>query len=99
MKHDTLGEIKRENDDGDGIALGAIGDPQAIPVLDKLVRRRWTMSKKNRLHLQQIIFDSLDGYDSQDILDLLHFGMKQQDHLVRSSCEKRLRRIRLADRS
>ena len=80
-------------------ALGAIGDAQAIPVLDKLVRRRWTMSKKHRLHLQQIIFDSLDGYASQDILDLLHFGMKQQDHFVRSSCEKRLRRIRLADRT
>jgi hypothetical protein len=80
-------------------ALGRIGDARAVPVLDKLARRRWSMSKKHRLYLKQVIYDSLDGYASQDILDLLHFGIKEKDATIRSKCEKLLRKIRLADRS
>ena len=80
-------------------ALGRIGDARAVPVLDKLARRRWSMSKKQRLHLKQVVFKSLDGYASQDILDLLHFGIKEKDTTIRSGCEKLLRKIRLANRS
>jgi HEAT repeat protein len=80
-------------------ALGRIGDARAVPVLDKLARRRWSMSKKHQLHLKQVIFESLDGYAAQDILDLLHFGIKEKDVAIRSACEKMLRKIRMADRS
>jgi HEAT repeat protein len=80
-------------------ALGRIGDARAIPVLAKLARRRWSMSKNRQLHLKQVIFESLDGYATRDILDLLHFGIKQKDPAIRSNCEKMLRKIRMADRS
>lgn len=80
-------------------ALGRIGDARAIPVLDKLARRRWSMSKKHQRHLKQVIFESLDGYADQDILDLLHFGIKEKDAAIRSNCEKMLRKIRMADRT
>jgi HEAT repeat protein len=80
-------------------ALGHIGDARAIPVLDKLARRRWSMSKKHQLRLKQVIFESLDGYAAQDIMDLLHFGITQKDAVIRSKCEKMLRKIRMADRS
>lgn len=79
-------------------ALGRIGDARAIPVLDKLARRRWNMSKKHQLHLKQVVFESLDGYAARDILDLLHFGIKEKDAAIRSNCEKMLRKIRMADR-
>jgi HEAT repeat protein len=78
-------------------ALGRIGDVRAVPVLDKLARRRWTISKRHQAHLKQVIFESLDGYADHDILDLLHFGIKEKDAAVRSNCEKRLRKIRMAD--
>jgi HEAT repeat protein len=80
-------------------ALGRIGDARAVPVLDKLARRRWSLSKKHQLHLKQVIFESLGGYAAQDILDLLHFGIKQKDAAIRSNSEKMLRKIRMADRS
>ena len=80
-------------------ALGRIGDARAIPVLNKLARRRWSMSKKYQLHLKQVIFESLDGYAAQDIVDLLHFGIKEKDVAIRSNCEKMLRKIRMAGRS
>lgn len=80
-------------------ALGHIGDARAVPVLDKLARRRWSMSKKHQRHLKQVIFESLDGYAAQDILDLLHFGIKEKDTAIRSKCEKMLRKIRMADRT
>lgn len=80
-------------------ALGRIGDARAIPVLDKLARRRWSMSKKHQLRLKQVIFESLGGYAAQDIVDLLHFGIKEKDAVIRTNCEKMLRKIRMADRS
>ncbi len=79
-------------------ALGRIGDARAIPVLDKLARRRWSMSKKHRLHLKQVVYESLDGYAPRDVLDLLHFGIKEKDTTIRSKCERLLRKIRLTDR-
>jgi hypothetical protein len=57
------------------------------------------MSKKHQLHLKQVIFESLDGYAARDILDLLHFGIKQKDAAIRSNSEKMLRKIRMADRT
>ncbi len=80
-------------------ALGRIGDARAVAVLDKLARRRWSLSKKQKLHLKQVVFESLGGYASQDVLDLLHFGIKEKDTTIRSNCEKLLRKIRLAGRS
>jgi hypothetical protein len=56
------------------------------------------MSKKQQLHLKQVIFESLDGYAAQDILNLLHFGIKQKDTTIRSNSEKMLRKIRMSDR-
>jgi hypothetical protein len=77
-------------------ALGRIGDARAVPVLDKLVRRRWTISIKHQAHLKQVIFESLGAYAGQDILDLLHLGIKEKDATIRSNCEKMLRKIRRA---
>lgn len=80
-------------------ALGQIGDARAIPVIEKLARRRWTLSQKHRRHLQHVIYESLDGYAAADINDLLHYGIKQDDDYIRHICEVRLRKIRMVNRS
>lgn len=79
-------------------ALSQIGDARAIPVIDKLVRRRWTLSQKHRRHLQRVIYESLEGYAAADIIDLLHYGIKQKDDYIRHICEVRLRKIRMVNR-
>jgi hypothetical protein len=71
-------------------ALGNIGDPRVVPLLDKLARRR--VFKKESRHIKRVVFETLDGYPAKEINDLLHFGLKQKDAAISSSCEQVLRK-------
>ncbi len=73
-------------------ALGNIGDPRAIPILTKLASRRWSISKKNRQHIQRVLFDTLAGYPHDEIKPLLHMGLKQKDAVIKATCEQVLRK-------
>ncbi len=73
-------------------ALGNIGDPRAIPILTKLASRRWSISKKNRQHIQRVLFDTLAGYPHDEIKPLLHMGLKQKDAVIKATCEQVLKK-------
>jgi len=72
------------------VSLGRIGDPAALPTLNKLARRRWSFSKKKLRYLQRCLFESLGGYPYSNVADLIHFGLKHKDDFVRDTCRKLL---------
>ncbi len=74
-------------------ALGEIGDSQAIPVLAKLVRRRWGVFSRQSDHLKEVAFETLGGYPYEKVKDLLHFGMQQDNERIRFICETTLRKM------
>lgn len=73
-------------------ALGNIGDASVVPTLSKLVRRRWSLSKKNKHHIKRVVFDTLSGYPIEAVKSLIHFGLKQKDATIKFSCEQVLRK-------
>ena len=75
-------------------ALGKIGDPRAIGTLTKIARHRWSMLKKKNRYLKRVVFDTLSGYPKGAIRDLLHYGLKQKDDVVRNACKKLLQKGR-----
>lgn len=73
-------------------ALGRIGDPAVIVTLSKIARRRWSITQKHNLHLKRVIFDSLAGYPSSAIQNLLRYGLRQKDEAIQEACQKLLRK-------
>ena len=74
-------------------ALGQIGDHQAIPVLEKLVRRRWDLLSRQSDHLKEVVYETLCGYPHEAVKELLHFGMQQKNDRIRVICETTLREM------
>lgn len=72
--------------------LGKIGDPQAVAVLTKIARRRWSLSQKHLQHLKRVLFESLDGYAYGEIKDLLHIGLRQKDQDVVIVCRRLMKK-------
>ena len=74
-------------------ALEGIGDPEALPILEKLARRRWSLSKNKLRFKQRCLFDSLGGYPYSDVAELIHFGLKHKDQEIRERCRELLKRF------
>ncbi len=72
-------------------ALGRIGDCRAVPVLTKLARRRWSISRRQTDRLKRVLYETLGGYPPGEIRHLLYFGLKQKDGAIQSVCRKLLR--------
>jgi hypothetical protein len=73
-------------------ALGQIGDPKVVPTLAKIAKTRWRFSKSFSRHLKRVVFDTLDSYPPEAVHDLLRFGLKQKDGVIRAACRRLLRR-------
>ncbi len=73
-------------------ALGQIGDPKVIPTLTKITRTRWSMAKAQTRYLKQVVFDTLGNYPSEAVHNLLLFGLKQKDAVIRTACQRLLSR-------
>ena len=71
--------------------LGQIGDARALPVLNKLARRRWSMSRKQTDHLRRVVFETLAGYPMGQVKALLHEGLKRKDAAIQDICRRLLR--------
>jgi hypothetical protein len=69
-------------------ALGKIGDSKAIPILEKLAKRRWVFWKKNLNRMKLALFESLHGYELSHISSLLKIGQMSQDNRIRQLCQK-----------
>lgn len=67
-------------------ALGKIGDPAILPVLEKAVRRRsFWRSGRHRI-LRVAIFESLGGYPRESLAGMLRFGTRAKDPRIRAAC-------------
>ncbi|MEJ2037518.1 MAG: HEAT repeat domain-containing protein [Desulfosarcinaceae bacterium] len=80
-------------------ALGRIGDPASVPVLEKIARRRPLFAKKNLLQFKQVMFESLAGYPFRDVEHLIMIGVKEKDETIRETCRKLLRAHHIKTRS
>lgn len=69
-------------------ALGQIGDPVVIPTLSQIAHRRWSMAKKQTLHLKRVVFDTLGGYPMEAVHELLRHGVRHKDEAIRTACER-----------
>jgi hypothetical protein len=73
-------------------ALGQIGDPRVIPTLAKIAKTRWRISKSQSQHLKRVVFDALDNYPPEAVRSLLRLGLKQKDEVIRTACQRLLRK-------
>ncbi|MGA8180673.1 MAG: hypothetical protein WB792_11470, partial [Desulfobacterales bacterium] len=68
-------------------ALGKIGNPMAVPMLEKLARRRWAVRIKSSNHMKLALFQSLHGYETSQITSLLKIGQESEDDRIRKICQ------------
>jgi hypothetical protein len=63
-------------------ALGQIGDPRALPVLEKIARWLWSLSPTKLRHMKLVLFESLGGYPRDSIGALLGLGERSGDRVL-----------------
>ncbi|MGA2939950.1 MAG: hypothetical protein ABSF52_23040 [Syntrophobacteraceae bacterium] len=63
-------------------ALGQIGDPRALPMLEKIARSSWSLSPSKLRHLKLVVFESLGGYPRDSIGALLRLGERSDDRVL-----------------
>ncbi len=90
------GRIKKailfENDYRDNEAiirvLGEIGDPRAVPELERLARGRWPLFPKSRARMMTTLFESLDRFPRASVEVLLEVGEGSDDPRVLRACQR-----------
>jgi hypothetical protein len=69
-------------------ALGEIGDPRAIPELEKLARATLSLYPKSHMRMKETIFESLARYPRERLTQLLRIGEGLNSDKIRKSCRK-----------
>jgi len=69
-------------------ALGELGDPRAIPDLEKLSRASWSLYPQSLLHMKETLFESLGRYPRERIANLLRIGEGLNSEKIRRACRK-----------
>jgi HEAT repeat protein len=69
-------------------ALGEIGDPRAIPDLEKLARANWPLYPQSRLKFKETLFESLGRYPGERIANLLRIGAGLNSEKIKRACKK-----------
>jgi len=69
-------------------ALGEIGDPRAVPELEKLARASWTLHPQGLSRMKIAIFESLSRYPKESIAGLLKIGERMNDDRINRTCRK-----------
>jgi hypothetical protein len=67
-------------------ALGRIGDPKAMPVLEKLAKKSWVLYPSDFLQVKLALFESLSGYPEEHLTTLLTIGRRSKDYRIRNVC-------------
>ncbi len=73
-------------------ALARIGDPCALPALERVARTRWSLYPKQLEKLKRLAFQSLRCYDPAQTGHLLKIGFKSRDPRIQSLCRESMRR-------
>jgi HEAT repeats len=68
--------------------LGNIGDPRAIPDLEKLARATWSLYLKSLMHMKETIYASLDRYPREKLAGLISIGEKLNNDTIRRICSR-----------
>ncbi len=96
VTEDVLSKIKRailfETDYAENEeiirALGDIGDPRAVPDLEKLARATWSLYPQSLLRMKEALFESLARYPIGSIAGLLKIGERSESDKVKRACRK-----------
>jgi len=67
-------------------ALGKIGDPSALPFLEKLARNHMPLRAGGFRSLKRAVFESLENYPIESRARLLRIGLRAKDARVRAIC-------------
>ena len=68
-------------------ALGKIGNPSAVPVLEKLAKCKWAIWSKSLNSMKLALYQSLHGYELSQITSLLKIGQRSEDNQIRQICQ------------
>jgi hypothetical protein len=68
--------------------LGEIGDPRAVPELEKLAKTGWSLYKKSHARMKVKLYESLGRYPKESIAELLRIGERSDDDKIRMLCRK-----------
>lgn len=69
-------------------ALGEIGDPRAVPDLEKFARATWSLHPQSLMLMKEILFTSLDRYPRDSIADLLKIGERLNSDKIKRACRQ-----------
>jgi hypothetical protein len=72
-------------------ALGEIGDPEALPLLDKLLHTKTLLFKGSHEQLRLEIYKSLAGYPLEDMKYLCEQGLSSENMEIATLCKQILR--------
>jgi hypothetical protein len=96
VTEDVLGLLKRailfETDYGVNEeiirVLGEIGDPRAIPEIEKLAKAGWTLYRTSHARMKITLFESLGRYPRESVAELVRIGERSDDDKIRMLCRK-----------
>jgi len=72
--------------------LGEIGDPIAIPDLEKLARTSWTLYPRSLMRMKETLFESLERYPQKSVTPLLKIGERLGNDAIKRRCGKLIER-------
>ncbi|MGA1796503.1 MAG: HEAT repeat domain-containing protein [bacterium] len=72
-------------------ALGRIGNPRAIPVLEKLCKGSWPFGAKGTARIKHVVFASLERYPRESVRGLIAIGGRSKDERIKEACRKLLK--------
>jgi len=67
-------------------ALGHIGNPDVVPALERIGRKKWTLSPLRLSRIKTILYESLEAYPPESIEDLIRWGLRSKNHRIREAC-------------
>jgi len=67
-------------------ALGEIGDPRAIPDLEKLARATWSLYPQSLNRMKEQLFNSLSRYPRESLSGLLKIGERSDNEKIKRAC-------------
>jgi HEAT repeat protein len=69
-------------------ALGNIGDPRAIPDLEKLAKASWSLYPQSLLRVKETIYNSLGRYPRESTARLVKIGERLNSDAIRRVCRQ-----------
>jgi hypothetical protein len=69
-------------------ALGELGDPKAVPELEKLARAAWSLHPQSLIRMKETLYETLGRYPLPSITRLLKYGEGLNNDKIKRACRK-----------